>query len=278
MRFKKIYVEVTNVCNFSCSFCFKSFRDKRFVSPEDFSATLVRIKPYTDYIYLHVLGEPLLHPQIELLLEIAHKQGFKVNLTTNGSLLRSKREILELGYIRQYNVSLHDAAENVKKENLDSYIDEVLDFASQEAERSYFSLRLWNKGAEDVAMFNRFCLNKINDFFCLDITEKDLLETRNIKLAPHIFLQNAARFSWPGEKELNITNRGCYALKDHIAILSDGTVVPCCLDADASIPLGNILTENLEDILKKERVVNMLNGFRNKVVTEDICRNCGFVV
>ncbi|MBO5800077.1 MAG: radical SAM protein [Paludibacteraceae bacterium] len=278
MRFKKIYVEVTNVCNFSCSFCFKSFRDKRFVSPEDFSATLVRIKPYTDYIYLHVLGEPLLHPQIELLLEIAHKQGFKVNLTTNGSLLRSKRKILELGCIRQYNVSLHDAAENVKKENLDSYIDEVLDFASQEAERSYFSLRLWNKGAEDVAMFNRFCLNKINDFFCLDITEKDLLETRNIKLAPHIFLQNAARFSWPGEKELNITNRGCYALKDHIAILSDGTVVPCCLDADASIPLGNILTENLEDILKKERVVNMLNGFRNKVVTEDICRNCGFVV
>ena len=278
MRFKKIYVEVTNVCNFSCSFCFKSFRDKRFVSPEDFSATLVRIKPYTDYIYLHVLGEPLLHPQIELLLEIAHKQGFKVNLTTNGSLLRSKREILELGYIRQYNVSLHDAAENVKKENLDSYIDEVLDFASQEAERSYFSLRLWNKGAEDVAMFNRFCLNKINDFFGLDITEKDLLETRNIKLAPHIFLQNAARFSWPGEKELNITNRGCYALKDHIAILSDGTVVPCCLDADASIPLGNILTENLEDILKKERAVNMLNGFRNKVVTEDICRNCGFVV
>lgn len=278
MRFKKIYVEVTNVCNFSCSFCFKSFRDKRFVSPEDFSATLVRIKPYTDYIYLHVLGEPLLHPQIELLLEIAHKQGFKVNLTTNGSLLRSKRKILELGYIRQYNVSLHDAAENVKKENLDSYIDEVLDFASQEAERSYFSLRLWNKGAEDVAMFNRFCLNKINDFFCLDITEKDLLETRNIKLAPHIFLQNAARFSWPGEKELNITNRGCYALKDHIAILSDGTVVPCCLDADASIPLGNILTENLEDILKKERVVNMLNGFRNKVVTEGICRNCGFVV
>lgn len=278
MRFKKIYVEVTNVCNFSCSFCFKSFRDKRFVSPEDFSATLVRIKPYTDYIYLHVLGEPLLHPQIELLLEIAHKQGFNVNLTTNGSLLRSKRKILELGYIRQYNVSLHDAAENVKKENLDSYIDEVLDFASQEAERSYFSLRLWNKGAEDVAMFNRFCLNKINDFFCLDITEKDLLETRNIKLAPHIFLQNAARFSWPGEKELNITNRGCYALKDHIAILSDGTVVPCCLDADASIPLGNILTENLEDILKKERVVNMLNGFRNKVVTEDICRNCGFVV
>lgn len=278
MRFKKIYVEVTNVCNFSCSFCFKSFRDKRFVSPEDFSATLVRIRPYTDYIYLHVLGEPLLHPQIELLLEIAHKQGFKVNLTTNGSLLRSKRKILELGYIRQYNVSLHDAAENVKKENLDSYIDEVLDFASQEAERSYFSLRLWNKGAEDVAMFNRFCLNKINDFFCLDITEKDLLETRNIKLAPHIFLQNAARFSWPGEKELNITNRGCYALKDHIAILSDGTVVPCCLDADASIPLGNILTENLDDILKKERVVNMLNGFRNKVVTEDICRNCGFVV
>lgn len=278
MRFKKIYVEVTNVCNFSCSFCFKSFRDKRFVSPEDFSATLVRVKPYTDYIYLHVLGEPLLHPQIELLLEIAHKQGFKVNLTTNGSLLRSKKKILELGYIRQYNVSLHDAAENVKKENLDSYIDEVLDFASQEAERSYFSLRLWNKGAEDVAMFNRFCLNKINDFFCLDITEKDLLETRNIKLAPHIFLQNAARFSWPGEKELNITNRGCYALKDHIAILSDGTVVPCCLDADASIPLGNILTENLEDILKKERVVNMLNGFRNKVVTEDICRNCGFVV
>lgn len=278
MKFKKIYVEVTNVCNFSCSFCFKSLRDKKFVSPENFSATLVRIRPYTDYIYLHVLGEPLLHPKIEQLLDIAHTQGFKINLTTNGSLLRNKREILEHSHIRQYNISLHDAAENVKPEDLGAYIDDVLDFAISKAEDSYFSLRLWNKGAEDVAMFNRFCLNKINDFFSLDITEKDLLEARNIKLAPHIFLQNAARFSWPGEKELNITKRGCYALKDHIAILSDGTVVPCCLDADASISLGNILTENLEDILKKERAVNMLNGFRNKVVTEDICRNCGFVV
>ncbi|MFA6778508.1 MAG: radical SAM/SPASM domain-containing protein [Paludibacteraceae bacterium] len=275
MRFKKVYIEITNVCNFSCSFCFKSKRAKKFISPEDFSAILFSIKPYTDYIYLHVLGEPLLHPDFEKLVALAHDAGFHINLTTNGALLSKRLDYLLDSPIRQFNISLHDAEENVSPDEWSSYLSSVFSFARQKSLDSYISMRLWNQGSELSSGFNRFCLDAINREFASSIDENRLSE-RNIKLMPHVFLQNAARFSWPGAVRLDITSRSCYALDTHVAILVDGTVVPCCLDADAAMPLGNVFLEDFGSIIESDRARNILAGFRNNEAVESVCRNCGF--
>ena len=274
MKFKKIYIEITNTCNFACSFCFKSNRKKTFISPEIFSAILFSIKPYTDYLYLHVLGEPLLHPQIDDLLSMAEEYGFHINMTTNGSLLKQKATVLAHHSIRQFNISLHDAEENIPEAHWHNYWQDVISFAQQNAEKSYFSLRLWNQGSASSIKYNEQCLNFLKEQFGCEMDSQQ----RNLKLSDHIFLQRSSRFSWPGEKTLNLTERKCYALKDHVAILVDGTVVPCCLDADGSMALGNVLETDFEEIICSKRAVDIRTAFEKDRVVESICRDCGFVL
>lgn len=274
MRFKKIYVEITNCCNFSCSFCFKTKRIKKFVSPDDFSAILFSIKPYTNYIYLHVLGEPLLHPDIQRLLNIAHEMGFFINLTTNGSLITKHKDWLISAPIRQFNISLHDVEENLPVKEWERYWTSVFEFAKIKSADAYFSFRLWNQGAETAERYNILCESFIEQFWNINL----LSNVRNQKLFDHIYLQRSSRFSWPGESEVNRKFRKCYALKDHVAILVDGTVVPCCLDADAEMSLGNIFEQDLLTIIESDRAKAILEGFQKGVAVEPICKNCGFVL
>lgn len=274
MRFKKIYIEITNSCNFNCSFCFKSVRKKSFISPEVFSAILFSIRPYTDYIYLHVLGEPLLHPQLDVLLQMAEEQGFHVNMTTNGSLLAKRSELLQNHKIRQYNISLHDAEENIKEERWSDYLQEVFSFAEKESHRSYFSFRLWNEGSDSSVRYNSFCETFLQKRYNCDFAEKK----RNVKLSDHIFLQRNSRFDWPDGQMEGSEKRNCFALRDQIAILVDGTVVPCCLDADAKINLGNVLTQEFSDIIESDRARKIAEGFRRHVAVEPFCKSCGFVM
>lgn len=274
MRFKKIYVEITNCCNFSCSFCFKSNRIKRFVSPEEFSAILFSIKPFTNYIYLHVLGEPLLHPNIQTLLNIAHEMNFFVNLTTNGSLIKRNADWLQNANIRQFNISLHDVEENLPEKEWERYWSTVFEFAKIKSADAYFSFRLWNQGAEKAERYNLLCESFIKQFWNIDL----LPNLRNQKLFDHVYLQRSSRFSWPGESEVNRKFRKCYALKDHVAILVDGTVVPCCLDADADMALGNVFEQDFFEIINSVRARSILEGFQKGIAIEPICEQCGFVL
>ena len=278
MRFKKIYIEITNICNFSCSFCCRTSRSKKFISPEEFSAILVKIKPYTNYIYLHVLGEPLLHPRLEILLSDAHKEGFFINITTNGSLIGKKRDALIHQPVRQFNISLHGAQENIPEDKMKEYFYDIFDFASEKSKESYFSLRLWNHNLEKSSRFNNDCVEAINSYFGTNIDANNLNEVGNLKIKDHIFLHSSVRFSWPGQRVLGIRRRTCYALKHHVAILVDGTVVPCCLDGDAQLILGNIFEDDFEHIINGEKARRMISGFQKRMVSEKACMDCGFVL
>ena len=247
---------------------------------DEFRLVVDKIRPFTDYIYLHVLGEPLIHPQLEEIIQVAESAGLNINITTNGALLAKKKEQLLNHTIRQINISLHDAEENIVPEKWESYLQTVLDFTSEAAPKSYICLRLWNISNDASAGFNMLCLQKIASRFSLS---EDLLNEKTkgngLKLAEHVFLQRAPRFEWPDDsREGNQTQRNCYALRDHIAILADGQIVPCCLDADATISLGNIFTDDLDTILHSERAQNIKKGFEQRKVVESLCATCGFII
>ena len=280
MKLKKVYVEITNSCNYNCSFCFKTSRPLQFMSPDEFSIIVDKIRLYTDYIYLHVLGEPLLHPQIEQILSIASAADLKVNITSNGSLIGQKKQILLRQPVRQMNVSLHDAEENLPPEKWGDYLNSVFEYSKLAAADTYISLRLWNAGVESSSGFNSLCMNAIADFFGLTASDYDLLNNKqSIKLADHIFLQQAPRFEWPdGEQIRTSETKTCYALRDQAAILTDGTVVPCCLDADGNMTLGNIFSEDFGEILNSERATKIRKGFMNHKITEEFCKSCGFFI
>jgi radical SAM protein with 4Fe4S-binding SPASM domain len=279
MQFKKIYIEITNSCNFACSFCFPSTRKKKYITVNEFREIVQKIKPFTNYIYLHVLGEPLLHPQLDEILTIAEEAGLSINITTNGALIKEKRSILLKHNIRQLNISIHDIEENLNPTDFDKYFDDVLSFAQEISPKTYVCLRFWNQQQDEISEFNTLCLKQIKEKLHLT-TDISAIETKGngIKLLDHVFLQNANRFEWPDLKNNpSIAQKSCYALKDHIAILSDGSVVPCCIDADASMHLGNIYEDNLQSILNSERAIRIKEGFSQKITIEKLCQTCGFV-
>ena len=263
---KKIYIEITNNCNLNCDFCIKNERKSQFMTLDNFSLILDKVQNYTKYLYLHVLGEPLLHPQINDFVRLATKKGYYVNITTNGYLIKR----LKCSSIRQINVSLHSY--NPKYNiSISDYIKDMLD-KIDELPQVYFSLRFWVENSYNLEM-----IKLINERYNTNITLDEIIQKKNITVNKHLFLNSHHEFIWPDLNNNYYNAYGkCYALRDHIGILVDGTVVPCCLDTKGTIKLGNIYNENLNTILNSRRVKIMREGFKNNIKSEELCKKCGF--
>ena len=263
-KFKRMYIEITNICNLSCSFCPKTKRKMEFLSVDNFKIILEKIKPYTEYIYFHLMGEPLLNPNLEEFLEIAYEKGFKVNITTNGTLLKKTREILlKSKSLRQINISLHSFEANDNNITFDEYFNEITSFVNEANEKTNIicALRLWN-------------LESYNERVS---SPENLDKNKRVKIRKNLYLNGAEKFQWPDINLDIISEKGfCHGLRDHIGILVDGTVVPCCLDSEGNIPLGNIYNKTLEEIINSERAINLYNGFSQRKKVEDLCKKCGY--
>lgn len=276
MRFQKVYLEITNICNRSCVFCPKTTRTAAMMEEAVFRTLTAGLRGWTEYLYFHLMGEPLLHPQLALFLQLAHEQGFRVILTTNGTLLPKVREtLLSAPALHKVNISLHSFEANAEG-SLTDYLRGCTDFAAAAARNGItVSFRLWNNDGDTAGLRQRNpeILTALHRAFP-DPWEEN---PRGVRLCEHIYLGYGERFDWPA---LSAEDRGadvyCYGLKDQIGILCDGTVVPCCLDSDGSIPLGDLKTQSMEEILSLPRTQAMLEGFRRRCATEELCRRCGF--
>lgn len=264
---KKVYVEIINNCNLSCDFCIKNKRPNKFMTTEDFNIILDKLKGFTNYLYLHILGEPLLHPYINEFISLAGNKGYNLNITTNGYLISRIRET----GIRQINISLHSYNKKYGV-SLEEYMKNIFE-KIEELPKTYVSLRFWVKNADTSEM-----IEMINNRYSTNIKIEDLQSNKSIKINEHIFVNSFREFIWPDlENDYYSTSGTCYALKDHIGILVDGTVVPCCLDSMGIINLGNIFRDNLDEILGAKRPQDMLNGFKNNKKVEKLCCKCNFL-
>jgi radical SAM protein with 4Fe4S-binding SPASM domain len=272
-RFAKVYIEISNICNLNCSFCPGTTRSPKRMSTEEFKTVLNKTKDYTDYIYFHLLGEPLCHPDLERFLNIADEMGFKVIITTNGTLLNKNKTAL-LDSISHYKtvISLHSFEANDNKASFEDYLKNCFEYAKIAENKKIVVLRLWNNGGKDD--LNNEILDRLEGYF-----PKPWAEERNgTRIGNKIYLQYGDKFDWP-TLETNDINKNvfCYGLRDQIGVLADGTVVPCCLDNDGTINLGNIFEQDLEDIINSPRAQNIYNGFSNRNACEELCKRCSFV-
>jgi radical SAM protein with 4Fe4S-binding SPASM domain len=286
-KFKKVYFEITSVCNLACTFCPPTLRPKQFIALEDFSKRLDEIKPHTDYIYLHVKGEPLLHPKIGELLDLSHEKGFKVHITTNGTLITKKREqILNKPALRQLNFSLHsfDGNPALKDRDKEAYVRTILSFVKEATSQSELivSLRLWNLSEDNKTnaerQRNRDLLNIIEKEFNLDYNiEERVKPGGGIKIADRVYINQDYEFTWPSLDEEEDDGKGfCYGLRNQAGILADGTVIPCCLDGEGVIDLGNINDHSFSEIIEMDRARNLVDGFSRREAVEELCRKCGY--
>lgn len=259
----------------SCSFCHGTNRKKRQMTENEFSHIIQSLAGITQYIYLHVLGEPLTHSRLCDFIKIAAEKGFKVAITTNGTLLKDKCDELLASGIFKVNISLHSFEGNEPKKH-ENYVNVCLDFAEKASKSGILTvLRLWNGGSQSTEIHakNERTLALIRDKFLYFESES----ARGLRIRDKLHLEYADSFDWPDINGLDLgENVFCHGLGDHFGILADGSVIPCCLDAEGDITLGNIFTEDINQILTSERALAVKNGFQSKKACEPLCRRCGY--
>ena len=270
-RFNRIYVEITNKCNLSCSFCKKSNRLLKEMTVTEFKEVISKIKDYTNTICLHVKGEPLLHSKLNEILNICDDNNIKVNLTTNGTLLKNKiNELINHKSLSKVHISLNAEVTN------QNYLNDIFKAVSNFTQEKIIIYRIWALKEDKLDEKSTKIVEKLKEYYNLsnDTVEK-LQKKKNTKIDFNKYVDKDNLFIWPIISN-NKSNGFCEGLKSQLAILSDGTVTVCCLDDDGLINLGNIFLENLKDILEKSKTKRIIEGFRNNKCVEKLCQSCSY--
>ena len=269
--YSRVYVEITNICNMNCSFCHGHSRKPRMMTLDEFKSILDQLFDHTEYIYYHLMGEPLTHPELPSFIQEANKRGFKSIITTNGTLLSKRCDELLLSGLHKISISLHSFEENDPKKH-EEYLKQVADFADKSSKNGIITVfRFWNNGCGDTN--NRFAL----EYLKANISGEWVNNPRGVRIRDRLYIEWGDRFGWPDiDTPVQSESVFCYGMRDHFGILSDGTVVPCCLDSEGVINLGNVFKEDITSILEKDRARAIKSGFDRRVATEDLCRRCPY--
>lgn len=269
----RCYIEITNTCNLNCDFCPKHTRKKRQLSAEEFDLLTDKIQGKICFLYFHIMGEPLLHPLLPQFITMAKEKGFKTVLTSNGTLLHRAMNLLDT-LPHKIQLSLHSHESNAQGK-LSEYMDEVMQFSTQAAARgTCIVLRLWNQGGRDKE--NEEVMSLIEKYVPKPWKERP----DGFRLSDNLYLEFDRKFEWPNfendikSKEKKNREVFCKALIKQIGVLVDGSLVPCCLDHNGDVVLGNLLHQSLEEILSSPRAKAMIEGFQHHTATEALCQNC----
>jgi len=284
-RFSKVNIEISNICNLQCSFCPEVVREKKMMSPEVFRKIIPDLVPLTDQVCLHLMGDPLVHPKLSEFIQICADSALPIFLVTNGTLLREKQaELLLHPIIRQVNFSLHSFPDNFPKEDPTIYLERIFAFTERafiERPDLYVNFRIWNlQETRGSGEQNRSMLARIGERFGMEhaCANIDVTKQKSVRVKNRLYLHFDTEFIWPSLDLPVLGERGtCYGLSNHFGILADGTVVPCCLDKEAAIPLGRVPEQSVLEIIDNPRAKAILQGFRDRKLVEDLCRRCQYI-
>ena len=283
MKFHRIYIELTNVCGLSCSFCPTKELPNKQMSLEFFESVIVEASQYTKEIACHVVGDPLTLSNLHSYLDIIEKYGLKALLTTSGYFLKKHTyETLFHPCVKQINISLNSFNKNDTSLSFEQYINPILNLCQEKLTRKeelFINLRVWNLDEMmSERTFNEILFSKFSTYFNLPLHLDTIYQEhpKNIRLASKIRIHFDTYFEWPSLQNINYGDGTCQGLQSHIAILASGKVVPCCLDCDGIIELGDLHESNLYSILNTTRTKDMLQGFKENKAIEALCQKCSY--
>lgn len=279
-KFHKIYIELTNICGLECSFCpTKETISPQTISLKQFEDILIQIKPFTKLIAFHIFGDPLTLKNLSEYLDLALEYKINVEITTTGFFL--KHHPLELFLhpaIRQINFSLNSFDKNEPKITIEEYLEPLFKLCDLKLEKkvhNFINFRLWNldeKGSDQK--FNAQVLEKLSKYFQIDLQNIDV--AKPTRLENQILLHFDHYFEWPSLQSKHFSHGTCHGLTAQMGILSNGTVIPCCLDGFGVINLGNIFDTSLLEVLNSKRATTIVEGFKNNQAIEELCKRCSF--
>ncbi len=283
-KFRKVHIEITNICNLKCTFCPPKILPNKSMDLELFEKLNKELKEVTNELAYHIVGDPLVLSSLNDFLNISKENSLRVNITTTANNISQKHyETLLNSAIKQINFSINSYNANSHKKSLDEYLEPIIDFvkfAQKQVHEYFINFRIWNLDEEKSAKeFNKKVFDRLNKEFntSLNIDEIYKEKPKNIKIARKVFINFDEYFNWPDLKNETISETGfCYGLNSHFGILASGDVVPCCLDKDARINLGNIKNSSIKEILNSQRVKDIKAGFKNNMLVEELCQKCEY--
>ncbi|MBO9666509.1 MAG: radical SAM protein [Bdellovibrio sp.] len=277
-------IEISNICNLQCSFCPPVEREKKMMSLEVFESVIAQVAPLTDQVTLHLMGDPLVHPKLAEFLDICTNHKVPVFLVTNGVLMnQAKEDLLLRPILRQVNFSLHSFHDNYGDKDPTIYLSKIFKYtrrAMEERPDLYINYRLWNLDAPlGTGQHNRSMLDRVCSEFNFTFNQEiDVRRNKSVRIQNRLHLHFDTEFTWPSVDLPILGTRGtCYGLSSHFGVLADGTVVPCCLDKEGKIPLGNVKDESIVSILGSDRSVKILKGFKDGKLIENLCQRCQYI-
>lgn len=281
-RFKKVYLEISNICNLKCSFCPAVQRGEQQVEENKFRQRLLKVRPWAERVCLHVMGEPLAHPMFSRFISIADEHEVDIEITTNGTLLSpGTQEALLNPCVKQVNFSLQSFTDNFPTANPMVYLNKIFSFIDQAfllRPDLYINLRLWNLGDSKAAQDTQFFLKQIETKWAVEINRNvDVGFKKSKNVLGKLYIHFDSRFVWPDLTHPVLSDKGtCHGTRSHMAVLADGEVIPCCLDKEAAISLGQIDEVSFEKIFDGERAQKMREGFAKGLMLENLCQRCDY--
>lgn len=272
-RFIRTYIEISDLCGLSCPFCPAPKGRRGEMGLELFERVCQQVAPLTQSVTFHLLGDPLYLKNFPLYLQIAQKYHLSVEIVTSGLYLcKFPHSLLLSPPIKQISISL-SALESLKEEMREKVVKDCLELIKTHQESKsqvYINLRM------HADKINHSLAHRLTQSFSV---ENDLSQKGRVRLAYKVFLLLTKSFEWAraeGERESGEVRKKCYGLLSQIAILSNGVVVPCCIDCDGGIALGNLKTQSLEEILDSKRARDIIKGFKRGVAIEEQCKVCTY--
>lgn len=263
-----LIIEITNKCNLFCRICpVNNGLMQREKEHMEFSIFEKAIKNdlQLEKITLHNWGEPLLHPNVFEFIDLARKYHSKalITLSTNGTLLSPK---------------ISDA------------------LLSSQLDRIQFSIDGINKTYEDIRGFSyETLLNRIGQFLernlslvkenrktirvsmvINDQTKHDYLKFKEFwkDKVDIIRFQPLVEYNDLSKRELNqLCNWLTCKNYGQLVVLSNGNVVPCCVDYEGKLSLDNIKNLSITEIWHGDKL-NSLRTKHFKGIFNELCANC----
>ena len=272
---RRIYLEITPKCGLSCSFCPPHKQTGEPMPIALFERSAAQAATLTREVSLHVMGDPLTVENLSEYLDICAAHKLKVGLTTAGHLVNESRyDALLHPAIKQVNFSVASFAANTQKVALETYLAPLIAYAktASQTDQIFTNFRLWNlDDRAETAAFNSAVLEVLTRSFTVE-KRKDFAQlTSRVRLVYDVL------FTWPDLRGPVVSERGtCHGASGQLAILSDGRVVPCCLDSNGAITLGRVDDRGLKEILKTPRAQALRDGFNRGELIEPLCRRCGY--
>jgi radical SAM protein with 4Fe4S-binding SPASM domain len=250
---------------------------------EFFESIVQQAKPFTKEIACHVVGDSLTLSNLGDYLDIIHKYNMKAMLTTSGYFMKKHPyETLFHPAVKQINVSLNAFNKNDTSITFEQYMKPILALCYEKVKQEkelFINLRMWNLDEMmSEKAFNTELFEWLQSAFnvVLDLNKLDPKEQKSIRLDNKVLLHFDNYFEWPSLKNPMYGHGTCQGLSSHIGILANGEVIPCCLDSDGVMALGNLHKQRLADVVYGTRATAMIEGFKHAQCSEELCLKCSY--